>query len=90
MSCPSLNGPPVTRTSWRGNGRALGGAAARIFDGTGLASTESPWASHPATIPVSTSPEPPVAIPGLPVGLMYTTPSGVATSVRYPFRITYT
>ena len=36
-------------------------------------------------IPVSTSPDPAVARTGPPVGLIRTTPSGVATSVRLPF-----
>ena len=39
-----------------------------------------------ANKPVSTSPVPPVAIPGLPVGLMCASPSGVATMVGAPFR----
>ena len=39
-------------------------------------------------MPVSTSPVPPVAMPGLPVGLMNTCSSGVAMTVRCPLRTT--
>src|SRR4029453_9374031 len=35
------------------------------------ASASRSWASHAAIMPVRTSPVPPVAIPALPVGLMY-------------------
>ena len=40
-------------------------------------------------MPVSTSPMPPVAMPGLPVGFTNTRPSGVATIVRCPLSTTY-
>ena len=40
-------------------------------------------------MPVRISPVPALAIPGLPVGLMYTDPSGDATIVRKPFSTTY-
>src|SRR5206468_1725894 len=50
------------------------------------ADTSIPWASRPTTRPVRTSPDPPVAIPGLPVGFTCTLPAGVATRLRYPFR----
>jgi hypothetical protein len=45
-------------------------------------------AISPATIPVSMSPVPPVAIPGLPVGFTQTVPSGAAISVRCPLSTT--
>ena len=45
-------------------------------------------AVSPASIPVSTSPVPPVAMPGFPVELMHALPSGAATTVCCPFRIT--
>ena len=52
------------------------------------ASASSSCASHAAIMPVRTSPVPPVAMPGLPVGLMNTFSSGVAISVRCPLRTT--
>src|ERR1039457_4052515 len=39
----------------------------------------------PAVMPVRMSPVPPVAMPGLPVGLTHAVPSGSATMVRLPF-----
>ena len=42
-----------------------------------------------ATMPVSTSPEPPLAIPGLPVILIHTCPCGLAITVRCPFNTTH-
>ena len=36
--------------------------------------------------PVKTSPVPPVARPGFPVGLRKSRPSGVAVTVRWPLR----
>ena len=41
-------------------------------------------------MPVSTSPVPPVAIPGLPVGLMAMSPDGLAITVRCPLSTTCT
>ena len=43
------------------------------------------WASIPAAIPDSTSPDPPFAIPGFPVVLIQTYSCGPAISVRCPF-----
>src|SRR4029450_6456187 len=47
-------------------------------------SGSSPRARKAPVIPVSTSPEPPLAMPGLPVGLIQTVPSGPATSLPAP------
>src|SRR5205823_4630946 len=48
------------------------------------------WARRPAVSPVSTSPVPPVAMPGLPVGFTHTCPSGAAVRVRKPLRTRWT
>src|SRR3990170_2550212 len=48
----------------------------------------NPRARNPAIMPVSTSPVPPLARNGPPVGLIRTCPSGVPTSVRVPFSST--
>ena len=42
----------------------------------------------PATMPVRISPVPPVAMPGLPVVFTQASPSGCATSVRWPLSTT--
>jgi hypothetical protein len=41
-------------------------------------------------MPVSTSPDPPLAMPGFPVGLIQTAPSGAATTVPAPFSASQT
>ena len=46
--------------------------------------------AHAAVTPVRTSPTPPAAIAGLPVRLSQLAPSGLATTVLAPFRITVT
>src|SRR6266545_3714588 len=48
------------------------------------ASASSPRARNAPTMPVRTSPEPPLAMPGLPVGLMKTRPSGPPITVPAP------
>ena len=52
------------------SGGEVAGRAVQVHAEQARRVTPMPCASHPATIPVSTSPEPPVAMPGLPVGLM--------------------
>jgi len=52
------------------------------------ASASRSCANQAATMPVSRSPVPPVAIPALPVRLTNVRPSGPATSVRWPLRMT--
>ena len=47
------------------------------------------WAKSERMMPVSTSPEPAVAMPGLPVGLKYTFPSGVTMAVYAPLMAMY-
>ena len=47
-----------------------------------------PLARNAPQRPASTSPVPPVAMPGLPVGMTQRAPSGLATTVRAPFRTT--
>ena len=49
---------------------------------------DRPQTSRADIIPASTSPLPPLARPGLPVGLTQTRPSGAATTVRAPFSTT--
>ena len=70
--------------------RQIAGHAVQVHGSLQAASASSSCASHAAIMPVSTSPVPPVAMPGLPVGLMNTLPSGVAISVRCPLSTTYT
>ena len=49
----------------------------------------SPWQINPPSMPVRTSPVPPDAMPGFPVGLTKTSPDGVETMVRAPLRTTW-
>src|SRR5215831_953836 len=51
-------------------------------------SGDRPWARKAPTIPESTSPVPPVAMPGLPVGFTRTCPFGSATTERAPLSTT--
>ena len=53
----------------------------QIFVGRQVSCGAYPCASKPVSKPVSTSPLPPVAIPGLPVGLNQQEPSGPAIAV---------
>ena len=48
----------------------------------------TPWAKKAPAIPASTSPLPPLAMPGLPVGFTAQRPSGAATTVAAPFSAT--
>ena len=62
----------------------------KIGRGTGGVPCGDPCASKPTIMPVKTSPVPAVAMPGLPVGQMATSPSGRAMTVRAPFKTTNT
>ena len=65
-------GRPGPASPPRGRRPARGGTPPRAARRSGA----TPWARSPPAIPVSTSPVPPVAIPGLPVGFRATCPSG--------------
>ena len=60
-------------------------ARARTRPGARPPRRSSPCARRPPTMPASTSPMPPLAMPGLPVGTIATRPSGSAITVRAPF-----
>ncbi len=68
----------------------IAGKAVQIDAQAGGLFAVCPWARRLPIIPVSTSPVPPVAMPGLPVELMNTRPSGDATTVPAPFSTSVT
>ena len=70
--------------------REVAGGAVQEHAERQAASASSSWPSQPAIMPVSTSPVPPVAMPGVAGRIDEHAPSGVAIIVRWPFSTTYT
>ena len=60
----------------------------RYTASTAVSKAGTPWAKKAPAIPASTSPLPPLAMPGLPVGFTAQRPSGAATTVAAPFSAT--
>src|SRR2546430_4504466 len=70
-------------------GQEIAGEAVQVDRGAGGVERVDSRPRSATVIPARTSPMPPLAMPGLPVGFTFTCPSGSATSVWWPFSTGY-
>src|SRR4029077_16075830 len=82
----SIRSPARRPTSPRRSTTASAAAPCAKTPNAAAVAASRPCASRPPMMPESTSPMPPLAMPGFPVGEIATAPSGAAITVGPPFK----